>query len=112
MLDTARQLHFTHSLNHFSAKLGDLLSITRHYLPNLTPELLDEIAYVTGELTIVLTNHDHHQEEGSIKEVLLLAKSLRQRLRSDQLQGEQIVQAFNPLREKIDQLLVGQKKAA
>jgi hypothetical protein len=110
MLGTARQIHFTHALEHFSTKLGELLSILRCHSSNLTPELLDEIAYMTGELTIVLANHNGHQEEESIKEVLLLAKSLRQRLRSDQLKGEQIVQAFNPLREKIDQLLVGQKK--
>ena len=112
MLDTARQLHFTHALEHFSAKLNDLLLSVRHHPLNLTPELLDEIAYVTGELTIVLTNHDGHQVEESIKEVLSLAKTLRQCLRSNQLKGEQIVQAFNPLREKIDKLLVGNKKAA
>lgn len=112
MLDTARQLHFTHALEHFSSKLSDLLSGVRHQPPNLTPELLDEIAYVTGELTIVLTNHDGHQEEESIKEVLSLAKTLRERLRSNQLKGEQIIYAFNPLREKIDKLLVGHKKAA
>jgi hypothetical protein len=112
MLDTARQLHFTHALEHFSAKLSELLTSLRHHPPNLKPELLDEIAYVTGELTIVLTNHDDHQEEESIKEVLSLAKTLRLRLRSNQLKGEQIIQAFNPLREKIDKLLVGHKKAA
>ena len=112
MLDTARQLHFTHALEHFSAKLNELLSSIRQHPPNLTPELLDEIAYVTGELTIVLTNHDGHQEEESIKEVLSLAKTLRLHLRSNQLKIEQIVQAFDPLREKIDKLLVGHKKAA
>jgi hypothetical protein len=112
MSDTARQLHFTHALEHFSSKLSDLLSSVRRHPPTLTPELLDEIAYVTGELTIVLTNHDGHQEEEPIKEVLSLAKTLHQRLRSNQLKGEHIVQAFNPLREKIDKLLVEDKRAA
>lgn len=67
---------------------------------------------MTGELTIVLTNHDGHQEEEGIKEVLSLAKALRQHLRSNQLGAEQIVQAFDPFREKMDKLLGGHKKAA
>lgn len=62
----------------------------------------------TGDVLI----HDGHQEEESIKEVLSLANTLRQWLRSDQLMGEQIIQAFNPLREKIDKLLVWDKRAA
>jgi hypothetical protein len=112
MPDIARQLHFTHALEHFSLKLSELLSSARLHPSNLTPDLLDEIAYVTGELTIVLTNHDGCREAELIKEVLELAKTLRQHLRSNQLRGEQIIQAFNPFREKIDRLLVGQKKAA
>jgi hypothetical protein len=67
---------------------------------------------VTGELTIVLMNHDDHNEEGLVKEVLSLAQTLRQHLRSNQLGGEQLIQAFDPFREKIDNLLVGHKKAA
>ena len=111
MTDIARQLHFNHALEHFSVRLNELLSSVRQPPASLPPELLDEIAYVTGELTIVLTNHDGCQEE-SIKELLALAQTLRQRLRSNQLRGEQIVQAFNPFREKIDKLLDEHKKAA
>lgn len=112
MSDATRQLHFAHALERFSARLDELLLRTRTYRLSLPPELLDEIAYVTGELTIVLTNHDGHQAEEPIKEVLELAQTLRQRLRSNQLRGEQIIEAFDPFREKIDKLLVGHKKAA
>jgi ABC-type Mn2+/Zn2+ transport system ATPase subunit len=112
MPDATRQLHFTHALERFYARLDELLASARLHSASLPPELLDEIAYVTGELTIVLTNHDGHQEEEPIKEVLALAQTLRRHLRSNQLKGEQIVQAFNPFREKIDKLLGGHQKAA
>ena len=113
MLDTSRQLHFTRALETYSKRLNELLTSTRlHHQSNFPPELLDEIAYTTGELTIVLMNHDDDQEEGLIKEVLTLAQTLRQRLRSDQLKGEQVVQAFDPFREKIHRLLSGYKRAA
>lgn len=112
MLDTSRQLHFTRALENYSKRLNELLTSTRLPQTTFPPELLDEIAYTTGELTIVLMNHDGYQEEGLIKEVLTLAQTLRQRLRSDQLKGEQIIQAFDPFREKIHMLLSGYKRAA
>jgi hypothetical protein len=112
MSNATRQLHFTHALELFSARLNELLLMVRPYQSNLPPELLDEIAYVTGELTIVLTNHDGHQEEGPIKEVLDLAQTLRRHLRSNQLKGEQILQAFDPFRDKVERLLGRGKMAA
>lgn len=112
MSDAARQLHFTRALESFYTRLNELLSSVHLHSSSLPPELLDEIAYVTGELTIVLTNHDGHQVEESIKEVLSLAQTLRQHLRSDQLEGEQIIQAFDPFIEKVDKLLGCHKKAA
>lgn len=112
MQDKARQLHFNQALEQFSVKLNELLSAVSLHSTTLPPELLDEIAYVTGELTIVLTNHDEHKEEESIKEVLSMVQALRRHIRSDQLRGEQIVQAFDTFREKIDKLLNGHKKAA
>ena len=69
MSDAMRQLHFSHALERFSARLDELLLSARPYQLNLQPELLDEIAYVSGELTIVLTNHDRDEEE-SIKEIV------------------------------------------
>jgi hypothetical protein len=112
MYDAARQLHFTHALERFSTQLNELLLSVRSCQSSPPAELLDEIAYVTGELTIVLTNHGGYQEEDSIKEVLSLAQTLRQHLRSNQLKGEQIIKAFDPFREKISKLLGGHKKAA
>lgn len=112
MSNATRQLHFTHALESFSARLNELLLNARPDQSNLPPELLDEIAYITGELTIVLTNHDSLHDEGAIKEVLTLAQTLRQHLRSNQLKGEQIIQAFDPFRDKIQRLLGRDKMAA
>jgi ABC-type Mn2+/Zn2+ transport system ATPase subunit len=112
MLDFSRHLHFTHSLERFSLRLNELLASARQDQAALPPELLDEIAYTTGELTIVLMNHDGYQEEELIKEVLSLAQALRYHLRTNQLTGEKIIQAFNPFREKIDLLISVGKQAA
>lgn len=112
MSDATRQLHFTHALERFSARLDELLLSARHQQSNLSPELLDEIAYVTGELTIVLTNHDGFRSEEPIKEVLALAQNLRQHVRTNQLRGDQLIKAFGPFREMIERLLSGHKKAA
>lgn len=112
MSDAARQLHFNKALERFSARLNELLLNARSYQSSLPIELLDEVAYVTGELTIVLTNHDEHQDEGPIKEVLILAQSLRRHLRSNQLGGEQLIQAFDSFKDKIEQLLGRDKMAA
>jgi hypothetical protein len=112
MTNTSRHLHFTYSLEHYSGLLNELLSSARLHQTNLPTELLDEIAYTTGELMLVLMNHDEYQEEGLVKDVLTLAQTLRQHLRSNQLKGEQVVQAFEHFRQKIDLLIFGQKQAA
>lgn len=81
--DTARQLHFTRSLKHFSAKLDELIESARHQSP-LSPELIDEIAFTTGELMLVLTNYPSQQDEVSVQEAIVHARSLRERLRIEQ----------------------------
>lgn len=112
MLDTSRHLHFTHSLEHYSLKLNELLSSARLQHTNLSPELLDEIAYTIGELTIVLMNHSGCEEEELVKEVLSQAQTLRQRLRSAQTHDEHIMQAIDPFRQKIGLLITESKQAA
>lgn len=112
MLDTSRHLHFTHSLEHYSRRLNDLLQSARLHPTNLSPELLDEIAYTIGELTIVLMNHSGCEEEELIKEVLSQAHSLRLRLRSNLSGNEQIMQAIDPFRQKIGLLITESKQAA
>lgn len=112
MLDISRHLHFTKALERFSARLNELLASARLQQSSLPSELLDEIAYTTGELTIVLMNHSGEEDRELVKEVLSQAQQLRQRLRSNQLKGEQIIQAFDPFREKIDALLGGHRQAA
>jgi hypothetical protein len=110
VFDTARQLHFTRSLEQFSAKLGELLERARLHQPQMSPGLLDEIALTTGELMIVLTNHS--SEDSSLKEVLTHAKSLRERLRTGWPQSNQVTNDCDRFNQEIAQLLIDSKKAA
>jgi hypothetical protein len=110
MFDTARLLHFTRSLEHFSARLEELLERAHLHQSPLPPELLDEIAFTTGELMLVLTNHS--SEDVSIREALSHAKNLRERLRVDQPQGEQMAKDCDSFSQEIAQLLINSKKAA
>lgn len=111
MYDTARQLHFTRSLEYFSSKLDELLNNARHQ-STLSPELIDEIAFTTGELMLVLTNYPSHQEEASVQEALAHAKSLRERLRVEQTQGDQVTKDCDSFSQEIAQLVLSSKKAA
>jgi hypothetical protein len=112
VFDAARQLHFTRSLEHFSARLDELLNSARFHQSQLPPELIDEIAFTTGELMLVLTNHSSHQEEAAIQEALSHARSLRARLRANQPQGDQLTKDCDSFSQEIAQLLVDSKKAA
>lgn len=110
MFDTARQLHFTRSLERFSVRLEELLDCARLHQGPPSPELLDEIAFTTGELMIVLTNHS--SEDTSIQEALSHAKSLRERLRFDRTQDELVAKDFDSFRREIAKLVADSKKAA
>lgn len=112
MYDTARQLHFTHSLERFSARLDELLASARLQHSPLPTELIDEIALTTGELMLVLTNYPSHQEEISVQEALAHAKSLRERLRIEQSQGDQVTKDCDSFSQEIAQLVISSKKAA
>ena len=112
VFDTARQLHFTRSLEHFSTRLEELLERARLHPAALSPELIDQIALTTGELMLVLMNHTSHQEEASIQEALSHAKSLRERLRVEQPQKDQLTRDCDSFTREIAQLLIDSKRAA
>jgi phosphoenolpyruvate carboxylase len=109
--DTARQLHFTRSLERFSSKLDELLADARHQSP-LSPELIDEIAFTTGELMLVLTNHPTHQAEASVQEALAHARSLRERLRIEQPESDQVTKDCASFSQEIALLVLSSKQAA
>jgi hypothetical protein len=110
MFDTARQLHFTRSLQHFSARLEDLLERARLYQPPLPPELIDEIAFTTGELMLVLTNYPSHEKEALVQEALSHAQSLRVRLRADQSQSDQVTKDCDDFSREIARLVIISQK--
>ena len=112
MFDTYRQLHFARSLEHFSVRLDELLESARPHQSHLPAELIDEIAYTTGELMLVLTNHAGHQEDKLFQEVLSHARELREHLRDHQLRSEQITHACKSFSQEIARLLMESKKAA
>ena len=112
MFDIARQLHFTRSLEHFSERLDELLESTRLYQSPLPLELIDEIAFTTGELMLVLTNYPGHHEDELIREVLSHARSLRERLRVNHHQGDDVTKDCDSFRREIAQLVIDSKKAA
>ena len=112
MFDVARQLHFTRSLEHFSKRLDELLDNARIHQSPLPLELIDEIAFTTGELMLVLTNYPGHHEDESIQEALSHAKSLRERLRVGLSQDDQVPKDCDSFMQEIAQLLRDNKKAA
>lgn len=112
MFDTARQLHFTRSLEHFSKRLDELLDSARLHQSQLPLELIDEIAFTTGELMLVMTNYPGHDEDKLIREVLSHARSLRERLRVGEAQGHQVTKDCDSFKQEIAQLLMASKKAA
>jgi hypothetical protein len=108
--DTARQLHFTRSLEYFSSKLDELIKSAHQ--SSFNPELVDEIAFTIGELMLVMTNYPGHHEDELIREVLSHARSLRERLRIGESQGDQVTKDCDSFRQEIAQLLRDSKKAA
>jgi hypothetical protein len=113
MFDVARQLQFTRSLEHFSQRLDELLESARLHQSPLSPELIDEIAFTTGELMLVMTNYPgHHHEDELVREVLSHARSLRERLRIGASQGDQVTKECDSFRAEIAQLVRDSKKAA
>lgn len=112
MFKTARHLHFISSLERLSVKLDELLDSARQHKSQLPPELIDEIAYTTGELMLVLTNHTGSLEDKLFQEVLTHARELRARLRDHRLRSEQITMACNNFSQEIWRLVSDSKKAA
>jgi hypothetical protein len=112
VFDTARQLHFTRSLEHFSKRLDELLASARLCGSPLPPELIDEIAFTTGELMLVLTNHPSHEDEVLVMEALAHARSLRERLRAEHRASVQVAKDCESFSQEIARLVIDSKRAA
>jgi hypothetical protein len=112
VFDTARQLHFARSLEHFSVRLDELLQSAQIHQSPLPPELIDEIAFTTGELMLVLTNCPSHEKEALVQEALSHAKALRERLRAVQPQNDLVTKDCDSFSREIARLVVDSKKAA
>lgn len=111
MPDIPYNLYFTRSLEHFSTRLDELLTSAHH--SQLTPELVDEIAYITGELMVVLMDyHAANQDDEAIKEALTHAQLLHHHLRSNQLLYEQVADTCDIFKQEVELLIRQSKRAA
>ncbi len=113
MPDNLYHLYFSRSLERFSARLDELLSGVRGRRAHLTPEMTDEIAYITGELMVVLMDYRAaHQEDESLQEALAHAQLLRAHLRTQRLRDDQITHTCETFRHEIELLIRQSKRAA
>ena len=113
MPDNLYHLYFSRSLKHFSARLDELLTNVQHHQSPLTIDIIDEIAYVTGELMVVLMDYQAaNQEDEFLKVALVHAQLLHRRLRTQQLREDQIAQTYDTFRCEIDLLIRQSKQAA
>jgi hypothetical protein len=113
MPDNLSHLYFSRSLERFSTRLDELLTSIRRHHSQLTPESIDEIAYVTGELMVVLMDyHAAHQEDRFLKEALAHAQLLHRHLRARPIEEGQIAQTCDTFRHEIDLLIRQSKRAA
>lgn len=111
MFEAARQLHFSRALERLRVRFDELLDSARSHPRCLPPELTDEIALTAGELMLVLTNHQGH-EEAAVREVLSHAKTLRQRLRADGPDQAQLTEDCDSFSREVARLAADSKRAA
>lgn len=113
MYDTSHQLQVNRLLERFSERLDELLLKARRHRLQLPPELIDEIAATTGEITLVLMNFQENiQTDALLHEALSHANRLRQHLRSRQFRDEEIAEAFSHLKQEVERLVYVSKRAA
>lgn len=103
----------TSSLERHCARLEELSVQVRYLLPRLTPDLLDEIAVTIGELMLVLFDlQSAHPSEEAIRHAVSDARGIREAVRSQKTQHEQIATAVAVLIGEVDQIIREEKQAA
>jgi hypothetical protein len=81
-----------------TASCDELLESARLHQSQLPPEHLDDIAFTTGELMLVMKNYRGHHEDELILEALSHARSLREHLRVGESQGNQVAKECDSFR--------------
>ncbi|HKS28385.1 MAG TPA: hypothetical protein VJS44_11220 [Pyrinomonadaceae bacterium] len=113
MYDTSHQMHSNRLLERFTERLDELLFKARGQSGQIPPEMLDEIAYTTGEIMLVLVNfQENTQTDALLHEAVTHAENLRRHLRTRQFEGEEIQEAFGSLKQEVEQLLRQSRRAA
>lgn len=114
MPDTLRQQRFTRLLAQFSSKLDDLLVQARRFEPQQLPvELIDEMATTTGELLLVLIDHQSvFGTDGLMRRVISDAQHLREKMRSRIVEQGHLAEAVSELTEEVNLIIREDKRAA
>jgi hypothetical protein len=113
MRAASNHLYFSHSLARLSTRLDELIANVRREQSPLPAELLDEIAYTTGELMVVLMDYRAAtQEDEFIEEALAHAQQLHRRLRSRPFSQAQVAESCDSFKHEIDQLIRQSRRVA
>jgi hypothetical protein len=114
VLDHLHQQQLTRRLQHFSARLDELIPRLRPYsAQDLPSELIDELAALAGELMLALIDHrGAFRNDGITGGAVADARLLREGLRSERLPSSQVAEAATALRREVDEIIRGDKRAA
>ncbi|HVF55211.1 MAG TPA: hypothetical protein VM934_03625 [Pyrinomonadaceae bacterium] len=113
MHDAFHQQRLTHSLELFSARLDELIEQVRRESYPLPSELIDEIASTTGELMLLLIDHQSvFRVEEATSRAISEAQRLREAMRSERLPGEQVAEVVSMLTREVAQIISADKRAA
>ena len=114
MADALHNHLLTKHLTQFSAKLDELIAEVRRYdSQRLPPELIDELASTTGELMLVLMEHQTtHQSNELTRRAVSDARQLRARARSLDPHSETLAETAMSLTKDVEQIVRQDKRAA
>jgi hypothetical protein len=113
MSTSIQERMLTSSLEQYCARLEELCTQVRRSLPTLSAELLDEVAGTIGELMLVLIQlQNAHPAEETIRHAVSDAQQIREAVRTEHSQHDEIALAVNLLMSEVDQIIHDEKQAA
>lgn len=113
MTRSVHERMLTSALSLSCSRLEDLCAQVRSSLPELSPELLDEIAGTVGELMLLLLElRSAHPTEEGIRRAAAEAQELRAAVRSTGTGQERVALAISHLIGEVDQIVREEKQAA
>ena len=114
MGDASYHFLLARRLARFSARLDELIKeVGRHDSQHLPPELVDELAVTTGEITLVLMEHlASRRTDDLVRQALSDALRLKEGARSRDPQRTHLEEAASVLTQEVEQIIRDDKRAA